>query len=445
MSPRDRLIFGPAALLLAFVVALLLAACGSSSQGRADGTTAATAVPRSSKAALTPTEQELIGCKGAVVGTYVQVAEHLEHEAQFGGNAEAAAHRVSGSSALAAAVSSGDRRGIVHVLRSLLAGQIVGIQIVQQGKVLAEVGNEPAIAPVSGTIAGTEATYVLSTQSARSFVAVAQQVIGVPVILYGSQKRIAGTIPGPAPKDVSADGPVTYRGHRYRVTSIGGTVYPSGGLQIAMFLPPSSLVCHGSRLEAQTDTLGQVGERIYRQEADSPYVRATLRHIEADPTFQRAVATRDKQALRAAIVGFFGAHIHVVRVRAYAVEPSGAQRLLYDLGGPYVLAPVHGVVRSKGRVVGKFSFAIQDDAGYMKLAHIFTLGEVLMRVGPHGERQVMGTLDPGPSSIPDRGRVSYGGQAYQAYSFTGEAFPSGPLRISLLLPDKLPFGAPEEG
>jgi hypothetical protein len=95
-----------------------------------------------------------------------------------------------------------------------------------------------------------------------------------------------------------------------------------------------------------------------------------------------------------------------------------------------VLAPVHGTLRSRGRVIGSFEMAIQDDAGYLKLAHLFTGAQVLMRVGG---RQVMGTLHPGPASVPDRGRVSYGGRSYQAYSFTGQAFPSGPLRISLLL------------
>ena len=55
-----------------------------------------------------------------------------------------------------------------------------------------------------------------------------------------------------------------------------------------------------------------------------------------------------------------------------------------------------------------------------------------MRTGPRGERQVIGTLAPGPERIPDSGSVEYRGQRYRAYSFTGEAFPSGPLRISLL-------------
>jgi hypothetical protein len=110
-------------------------------------------------------------------------------------------------------------------------------------------------------------------------------------------------------------------------------------------------------------------------------------------------------------------------------EPNGAERLFYDDGGPYVLAPVRGTLRSGGKVIGNFSFAIQDDAGYLKLAHRFTGAEVLMRAG---NRQVMGSLVPGPASVPDRGAVSYRGTRYDAYSFSGEAFPSGPLRISLL-------------
>jgi hypothetical protein len=174
------------------------------------------------------------------------------------------------------------------------------------------------------------------------------------------------------------------------------------------------------------ETLGHVGERIYEEELHSPAVTATLRHIEGSTSFQRAVAAGDAAAARTAIIGFFGQHIHVVRVRVMI-----GSRLLIDEGGPFVLAPVHGTLRSGGRVVGHFTMAIQDDAGYLKLARLFTGAEVLMRTGA---KQVMGTLNPGPASVPDRGAVVYGGHTYQAYSFSGVAFPSGPLRISLLLP-----------
>jgi hypothetical protein len=153
--------------------------------------------------------------------------------------------------------------------------------------------------------------------------------------------------------------------------------------------------------------------------------------MESSTAFQRAVAAGSVAATRAAIIDFFVAHIHVVRVRVTIEESKIGQRLLIDEGGPFVLAPVHGTLRSGGRVVGHFEMAIQDDAGYLKLAHLFTGAEVLMRTG---SRQVMGTLSPGPATIPDRGEVTYRGRSYQAYSFVGEAFPTGPLRISLLLP-----------
>jgi hypothetical protein len=196
-------------------------------------------------------------------------------------------------------------------------------------------------------------------------------------------------------------------------------------LRIVLLVPTSAIACPGPLAQARVETLGHVGERIYQEELHSPDVAATLRSMEGSTAFQRAVAARSVSATRAAILGFFAAHIHVVRVR---VTIDG--RLLIDEGGPYALAPVHGTLRSDGHVVGDFEMAIQDDAGYLKLAHLFTGAQVLMRTG---SRQVMGTLSPGPASVPDRGQVSYGGRAYQAYSFIGEAFPAGPLRISLLL------------
>jgi hypothetical protein len=174
------------------------------------------------------------------------------------------------------------------------------------------------------------------------------------------------------------------------------------------------------------ETLGHVGERIYGEELHSRAVSSTIRHIEESVSFRRAVAAADPAATRAAIEGFFAQHIHVVRVRV-----TIGDRLLVDVGGPFALAPLHGTLRSNGRVVGHFTTAIQDDAGYLKLAHLFTGAQVLMRTGG---RQVMGTLSPGPATVPAHGEVTYSGNTYQAYSFTGQAFPSGPLQLSLLIP-----------
>jgi hypothetical protein len=359
------------------------------------------------------------------------------------------------STALAAAVNAGDATAAESALRELLLGQIVRVEVLREGSVFAQAGTGMAIAPVRGSIPGTNATYVLSTQSDRSYLEVVHQVTGAQVLLTTGSAggarvsaigapgsvtgasatgapssptrahRLAGTIAGPPPASLPATGPVTYAGRRYQAVTLPGAVYPSGALHIVLLVPFTAIVCPGSVAQARVETLGHVGERIYQEELHSLDVATTVRHIESSIPFQQAVAAHDAAGARAAIIEFFRQHIHVVRVRV-----STNAGLLVDVGGPYVLAPVQGTVRRNGQVVGQFEMAIQDDAGYLKLAHLFTGAEVLMR---SGARQVRGTLSPGPVNVPDRGTVSYAGRTYQAYSFTGVAFPSGPLRISLLL------------
>lgn len=412
--------------------ASLLAACGSGSSKTASTTALGTLTltsggDRAASAGERPTD-----CASAVARALGEVGSRIYDAASHGSNVGQAVGRVKASRALAAAIAANDRAAASAALRSLLVNQIARIDVSRAGHAFASAGSGAALAPVRGSIPGTGASFALSVQSARAYMQVTRQVTGAELVLYRRSGRFAGTT-GDGARTASArpDGPVSHAGRRYELTSVAGMAYPSGSLRISLLVPASAIACPHSPSQARVETLGHVGERIYQEEAGSPYVRATLRHIEADGGFQQAVAARDTTATRAAIVRFFGAHIHVVRVRAYAVEPGGSQRLLYDLGGPYVLAPVHGVVRSAGKLIGRFSFAIQDDAGYLRLARLFTGADVLMRVG---SKQVMGTLQPGPASVPDRGSVSYGGKAYDAYSFTGAAFPSGPLRISLLIP-----------
>ena len=412
---------------LVLLTLVSLAGCGS-----------AGATHSASAAAATPTS-----CASTVAGTLGTVAARVYHEAATGGDVAEAVHRVQSSSALAAAVNAGDAPGARAALRALLLGQIVRVEVLRGGHVFAQAGSGAAIAPVRGSIPGTSATFVLSTQSDRTYLQVVHQVTGAQVLLMtdsaggapgsgggapGAARgghTLAGTVGGQLPANAPAAGPVTLAGHSYQAATLTGVVYPSGELHIVLLVPVAAIACPGSAAQTRVETLGHVGELVYQEELHSPDVQATLRHLESSSAFRRAVAAGDAAATRAAIVGFFREHIHVVRVRV-----SIGEHLLVDVGGPYVLAPVHGIVRSGGRVVGRFEMAIQDDAGYLKLAHLFTGAEVLMRVG---SQQVQGTLSPGPATVPDRGTVSYGGRTYEAYSFTGEAFPAGALRISLLL------------
>jgi len=417
--------------MLAILAALSLAACGSSPHGSgAAGTTSKTPLAGVSSGGTSG------DCKSAAAAALGEVGARIYRQAAAGRGVAEAVARVKRSPALASAISAGDAGAARTALNDLLANQIARIDIVKAGRAFASAGTGPAIAPVRGAVAG--ASFVLSVQADSSYLNVVKQVTGAEVLLLagassgapGKARALAATLAGPQPARIPTRGTFEYKNNKYESFSLAGSVFPTGPLRIVLLIPHGAIRCAGSAADTRVATLGRVGELIYREEAASPYVKATLRHIEADAGFQRAVAARDVAATRAAIVGFFAAHIHVVRVRVNVSEPGGAQRFFYDLGGPYVLAPVHGTLRSAGKVVGRFSFAIQDDAGYMKLAHRFTGADVLMRTG---SRQVMGTLDPGPASVPDRGGVSYRGRYYSAYSFSGVAFPSGPLRISLLV------------
>jgi len=415
--------------LLCAVAVLNLAACGSASASASHTRTAATHGERIAHASQAPS-----ACASAVTGALGGVATRIYRAAGSGGDVAEAVQRVRGSVALARAIDSGNAAGARSALSALLLGQIVRIEVLRHGRTFAAAGAGSATAPVRGSIPGTGASFVLSVQSDRSYLQVASQVTGAQVLLLsapgaregGASRRLAGTIPGPPPASVPESGALSYAGHDYQVVSLAGAAYPSGAVRIALLVPTGAIACPGSLAQAHVETLGHVGERVYEEELHSASVVQTQRRLEDSSAFQHAVAARDVAATRAAIVGFFEAHLHVVRVRV-----TVGSHLLIDVGGPYVLAPVHATLRLHGRVVGHFVWAIQDDAGYLKLAHLFTDAEVLMRMG---QRQVEGTLTPGPASVPDRGAVSYGGRAYQAYSFDAEAFPAGPLRVSLLIP-----------
>jgi hypothetical protein len=404
------------AVALGMCAALAGSACGATTTTRSLTSTAPMPV---SGTPLTPSE-----CAPAVAATLGTIARRIYHEAAAGSIVGEAIHRVQGSSALATAVRAGDAASTRSLLKGLMAGQIARIEIVRSARPFASAGSGSAIAPVERPLPGSGgAHFILSVQTAEAFLQVARQVTGAEVALSAGSHPLGETVR--VPSTLPESGAAKVDGTDYQVVSLSGSVYPSGPLEIRLLAPSEGVSCPGPAAQARVETLGRVGERIYREELESPYVKATVRHMESTAAFRSAVAAHDVAATRAAIVGFFGAHIHVVRVRV-----TVGTRLLIDLGGPHVLAPVHGTLRQGSKTIGHFTMAIQDDAGYLRLAHLFTGAEILMRTD---SGQVEGTLHPGPASVPTHGPVNYKGHTYEGYSFSGEAFPSGPLRISLLI------------
>jgi hypothetical protein len=186
--------------------------------------------------------------------------------------------------------------------------------------------------------------------------------------------------------------------------------------------------CGAAAPETLARTVGVVGSRIYDNELSSSEVSRDKRQVEGYAPLLAALSRGDRAAVREAVTSLVFSHTHVVRLRV-----SRGSEVLADVGGPEILAPVSGTLRRGGSTVGHYVLSVQDDLGYVKLVTRFTGVPLVLRAGSR-TLPVAGALDPGPSSIPAHGSVSYRGRTYEAFSFDAQAFPSGPLRISLLVP-----------
>jgi hypothetical protein len=171
-----------------------------------------------------------------------------------------------------------------------------------------------------------------------------------------------------------------------------------------------------------------MARRIYANELSSPEVRQDRNQVETYSPLLSALARGNRAAVNEAVTSLVYSHTHVVRLRV----TRGGQ-VIADVGGPDILAPVSGNLRLGGRTVGRYVLSVQDDLGYVKLVTRFVGVPLVLRAGSRS-LPVAGAIAPGPASIPSHGPVSYRHTTYEAFSFDAEAFPRGPLRISLLVP-----------
>jgi hypothetical protein len=405
-----------------------LAGCGTGDGGAASRTASGEAVvsaaPRS--------------CQAAALAGIEEVARRIYEESASGRILAQALGRLTSSASLAAAVEHGDGAAARRVLASLLLDQIVSVRVTRDGHTLAAIERGAGIGPQSGPLVGGSRAgeVTVAVQGANGYAQTVGGLLHAQVIVSSMGRALTATL-RPPPALAQGARELRYRGVSYRVDTFAGAAFPTNDplnasrpLSVALLVPQRSIamICAESLAtgaQAQADALGAAAERVYKAERAGPKAELLMHYVEGSRPFREAVLAGNAKATRAAIVGFFRSHLHIVRVR---VIRGG--RLLVDVGGRRVLAPIPGVVRdAQGRPAARILLAIQDDLGFQLLAHTFTGAQVLMR---EGARQVMGTLKPGPTTIPDRGRVVYRDVAYQAYSFTAEAFPSGPLRISLL-------------
>lgn len=200
--------------------------------------------------------------------------------------------------------------------------------------------------------------------------------------------------------------------------------------------------CGAAAPETLARTIGSVAAHIYAGEVASSETIKDRHQVEAYAPLLQALADDDEAAAETAVTSLVYSHTHIVRLRVIR-----GSKVLADVGGPYILAPLSGTLRLHGRTVGRYVMSVQDDVGYVKIETRFIGAPLVLRVGPKngtGAKNVPveGLVTPGPARIPEHGPVTYKHVIYQAYSFKASAFPSGPLRISVLVP--LPAGLARE-
>ena len=184
--------------------------------------------------------------------------------------------------------------------------------------------------------------------------------------------------------------------------------------------------CSSASIQAAAVNVA-AARRIYAGELHGRELRIDAGHVRRFRALLDGLAHGNPAAVRAAVHTIvYTPRWHIVRLR---VISHG--RVIADVGGPSVIAPVSGALRSGGRILGRYVMSVQDDVGYVKLVTRFIGVPIdLYRGGSF----LMGTLTPAPSPGRTGTTVTVGGRNYFIDVMTMGAFPAGDLKVALLVP-----------
>ncbi len=383
-------------------------------------------------------------CAQTVMRALGAVVQRVYREGVESERTASARAMITHSRPLRAAIEAHDPAAARAAAHALIAtGHMTNLLITSAGRTMVALGG-PALTPLRGTIAGAGggapiAAYTTSVWSQSGFSAEASGLAESLVALRAGNRTVGGTVS--LPGELAAEGTTTRGGIAYDYTSFPALAYPSGALRAYLLKPASavSALCGSSTADTEVNTLSHIAHLIYAGEAGARTI-PQVRRVQHDPALLGAVARREPQATRRAIIALLNQHI--VRLRV-----SAGHRLLADVGGPYVLAPVSAPLRAGGHTIGSFALSIQDDEGYLRLARRLAGLKVLMYMSTapgSAPRLVKNSLGAGGhqslglSSVPAEGPYTYRGREYRVVTIVAHAFPSGPLTIRVLIPIPYP-------
>ena len=377
-------------------------------------------------------------CPQTVMSTLTSVLGRVYREGLSSERTLSAEHMIERSEALRTAIEAANPAAARAAAKGLIAtGHMTNLQVTTaSGRRLVDLGGA-ALTPLHGSIKGASgkriATYSTTVWSDHGFISEATGLAQGLVALRAGGRSIGGSLDLP-PGPLADEGTLTRRGVVYQYDSLDAAAYPSGTpVQIYLLktIPATEAFCGSSAEETQLNVLERLANQIYDGER-GPRTLVQVRRVQRNQAFLEAVAAQDPAAVRKASEALL--HHHLVRLRV-----SSPSRLLGDLGGPYVLAPIHADLRLHGRRIGSIVISIQDDEGYLRLTDRLIGLRVLMYMkGAGGRTQlVKNSLGPGVGAlqtVPARGSYVYKGKRFRVFTVDAEAFPSGPLTIRVLVP-----------
>jgi hypothetical protein len=402
-------------------LALTVGGCGKSASSSSGAHSSAVA-----EAPSTPAS-----CAETVLKTLRRVAMHIYEQGLSGERPRTAARIISASAGLREAVEHGDATATRAAAKALVAGgHVTSLRVLSGGRALADVGS-PSVTPLHGTLTGASgqpiASYVTSVWSDEGLLAETSGVTHSRIAIRAHGRSIGGSF-ALRPGALAAKGTMKLGGERYQYTSFRAEAFPSGALRIYLLKPVSATtgLCGKTGEDTIVNTLSRIAHIIYAGEAGRR-ARMQVQRVQHDQPLLRAAAARDPVATKAAIETLLTDH--VVRLRV-----SVGGKLLSDVGGPYVLAPVAGQLRMPGRTIGSFLLSIQDDEGYLRLTKRLVGVRVLMYMDRAHPQLVKNSLGPSPGKVPASGSYEYRGHRFRVFTLNATAFPDGPLTIRVLVP-----------
>ena len=409
------------------LLAVFAAGCGSSVGAAADPD----APPGGSSGACAPT----------VLGVLGDVAMRVYNEGVASERTEVALRLVARSIPLREAVEHDNSRAARSAAVALLAtGHLTNWTVLRGKQTMIDIGGANALAPLHGSILSAKglpiASFVTSVWADGGFIDEMQGVAEGDVALREGSHTIPGSFALPA-GELPPAGTFSKHGAAYQYTSFPATVYPSGGslrVYLLRSVRSTASLCGPTAQDTLVNTLSHIAHLIYAGEGGARAL-VQVHRVQRNQALLSAVANRDPNATRLAIDSLL--HQHIVRLRV-----SAGGHLLADVGGPYVLAPVTAALRLDGRQIGSLVLSIQDDEGYLRLTRRLADLHVLMYMSPtlsstrptHSSMLVKNSLGPDPGNVPASGLYHYRGHTFRVFTLHARSFPSGPLRILVLVP-----------